>query len=79
MTAEQKVETSIAALAAVNATSTFLSIEDLAVMLKVSPRTLRRRQRDGLMPPRLKRTRKFEYRSHEVAEWLEGKVELAPA
>ncbi|MEC5293226.1 helix-turn-helix domain-containing protein [Aurantimonas sp. C2-6-R+9] len=71
MIAKQEVEI----LVATNATSTFLSIEDLAVMLKVSPRTLRRRQRDGLMPPRLKRTRKFEYRSHEVAEWLAGKVQ----
>ena len=75
MSAEQDVNIIIAALAATKPTSTFLSIEELAVMLKVSPGTLRRRQRDGLMPPRVKRTRKFEYRSQDVAHWLAGKVQ----
>lgn len=50
----------------------FLTKQEAAHFLGVSPRTLTRRQNEGLGPPRIKHGAKVLYRYDALVEWLKS-------
>ncbi|TIQ44617.1 helix-turn-helix domain-containing protein [Mesorhizobium sp.] len=49
-----------------------VSIEELAAILGVSVRTVRRYQAAGLTPTRIRRSRQMMYRRLDVENWIKG-------
>ncbi|WP_363247752.1 helix-turn-helix domain-containing protein [Mesorhizobium sp.] len=49
-----------------------VSIEEVAAMLSVSVRTVRRYQAEGLTPARIRRCRQLMYRRLDVENWIKG-------
>jgi excisionase family DNA binding protein len=51
-------------------TSDWCTIEEAATLLGVSVRSIRRRQAAGEMPPRVRRSRRLEYRIDDIKNLL---------
>ena len=54
----------------VDLSSDILSVEQVAALLGVDPRTLRRRHAEGMGPPRIKIGRKVVYLRASLIAWL---------